>query len=161
MKKRIIYRLVAVILVVGTACQDFEELQLDPNRATEVGPDLLLTNLETEVFSDITLDAALASRFLVYTQGASLSQYYGWQRADFDAYAQLRQVNKMEEEATRTENANYLALAKFFRSYIIVELSQQFGDVPYLEAMSGFRGGVCASVHPARANIPKRAAAAR
>ena len=127
-------------LVISNACQDFEELQLDPNRATEVGPDLLFTNVQLNVFEDITLDAALASRFLVYTQGADLSQYYGWQRADFDAYAQLRQVTKIEEEAQRTENDNYLALAKFLRSYIIIDLSQQFGDVPYQEAMSGFKG---------------------
>ena len=140
MRNHIKYLLLACVLIVSGACQDFEELQLDPNRATEVGPDLLLTNLEISVFNDITLDAALASRFMVYTQGASLSQYYGWQRADFGAYAQLRQVTKMEEEATRTENTNYLALAKFLRSYIIIDLSQQFGDVPYLEAMSGFEG---------------------
>ena len=130
--------LVLVLIIVASACQDFEELQLDPNRATEVNPDLLLTNIEIAVFQDIALDAALASRFLVYTQGADLSQYYGWQRANFDAYAQLRQVTRMEEEAVRTENSNYLALGKFLRSYVTIDLSQQFGDVPYLEAMSGF-----------------------
>ncbi|WPP51992.1 SusD/RagB family nutrient-binding outer membrane lipoprotein [Catalinimonas niigatensis] len=134
------YILLAFTVLAATACQDFEELQIDPNRATEVGPGLLLTNLEISVFNDITLDAALASRHLVYTQGASLTQYYGWQRAGFEPYEQLRQVTKMEEEAVRTENPNYLAIAKLLRSYIIVDLSQTFGDVPYLEAMSGFEG---------------------
>lgn len=140
MKNSIRYILIALILSAVNACQDFDELQIDPNRATEVGPGLLLTNIQAEVFNDITLDAALASRFLVYTQGASLAQYYGWQRAGFGAYDQLRQVTKMEEEAMRTGNENYLGLAKFLRSYIIIDLSQAFGDVPYLQAMSGFEG---------------------
>lgn len=140
MKNNISYIFIAFMLSAVSACQDFEELQIDPNRATEVGPGLLLTNIEVNVFNDITLDAALASRFLVYTQGASLSQYYGWQRAGFGAYDQFRQVTKMEEEAIRTGNDNYLALARFFRAYIIIDLSQTFGDVPYLQAMSGFEG---------------------
>ncbi len=132
--------LTTCLLIAVAACQDFEAMQLDPNRATEAGPGLLLTNIEVNTFNDISLDAALASRYLVYTQGASTSQYYGWQRADFSPYEQLRQVTKMEEEAMRTGHDNYLALAKFLRSYIIVDLTQTFGDVPYLQAMSGFSG---------------------
>ena len=130
----------AWLMLIATACQDFEELQVDPNRATEVSPDLLLTNLETSVFNNISLSAALASRYMVYTDGASDEQYYGWQRASFDPYNDLRQVVKMEEEAARLERANYLALAKFFRAYITVNLTQTFGDVPYSQAMSGFDG---------------------
>ncbi|WKN31943.1 SusD/RagB family nutrient-binding outer membrane lipoprotein [Porifericola rhodea] len=140
MKKNIKYIIFTFIILTTGACQDFEELQIDPNRATEVGPELLLTNLQVDIFNNVTLDAALASRFLVYTQGASLSQYYGWQRAGFDDYNQLRQVIKMEEEAMRVDNANYLAIAKFLRSYVILELTKTFGDVPYLQAGSAFEG---------------------
>jgi len=140
MKKNIKYIIFTFIILTTSACQDFEELQIDPNRATEVGPELLLTNLQVDIFNNVTLNAALASRFLVYTQGASLSQYYGWQRAGFDDYNQLRQVIKMEEEAMRVDNANYLAIAKFLRSYVILELTKTFGDVPYLQAGSAFEG---------------------
>ena len=128
----------AFLALSTTACQDFEALQADPNRAIEVSPDLLLTNLEASVFNNISLSAALASRYMVYTDGASLEQYYGWQRSGFDPYDNLRQVAKMEEEATRLKRDNYLALAKFFRAYITINLTQTFGDVPYSQAMSGF-----------------------
>lgn len=130
----------AMVGLVASSCQSYEELQVDPNRAVEVSPDLLLTNLETSVFNEISLSAALASRYMVYTDGSSVDQYYGWQRASFGPYANLRQVAKMEEEAMRLDRTNYLALAKFFRSYIIINLTQQFGDVPYSQAMSGFEG---------------------
>ena len=138
--KNIQYYLMTILIICLGGCQDFEELQLDPNRATQVNPGLILTNLEVDAFDNISLDAALASRYMVYLQGASVSQYYGWQRAGFDPYANLRQVIKMEEEALRLEQENYLPLAKFFRSYVIVNLTQVFGDVPYSEAMSGFEG---------------------
>ncbi|MEN7547211.1 SusD/RagB family nutrient-binding outer membrane lipoprotein [Rapidithrix thailandica] len=128
---------IALVLVFG-ACQTFDELQLDPNRATEVNPDLILTNLETSTMPQISLSSALAVRQMVNIDGASTSQYYGWQRSSFGAYEQLRQVYKMEQEAQRLEQENYLALAKFFRSFIIINLTQTFGDVPYSEAMAGF-----------------------
>lgn len=119
------------------SCQDFEELQLDPNRTTQATPDLLLTNLETRAFNEIQLSAALASRYLVNTDGVSLNQYYGWQRSGFDDYDHLRQVVKLEQEALRVNKPVYLALAKFFKSYFIIGLTQTFGDVPYSEAFKG------------------------
>ncbi|MCC9138922.1 SusD/RagB family nutrient-binding outer membrane lipoprotein [Pontibacter silvestris] len=119
------------------SCQDFEELQLDPNRTTQATPDLLLTNLETRAFNEIQLSAALASRYLVNTDGVSLNQYYGWQRSDFGSYDHLRQVVKLEEEAARVNKPVYMALAKFFKSYFIIGLTQTFGDVPYTEAFRG------------------------
>lgn len=127
------------MLVAGCfySCQDFEELQLDPNRTTQASPDLLLTNLETRAFQEIQLSAALASRYLVNTDGVSLDQYYGWQRAGYEGYDHLRQVTKLEEEAERVNKPVYLALAKFFRSYFVIGLTQRFGDVPYSEALKG------------------------
>jgi len=129
-----------LVTVSFSACKDFEELQLDPNRTTQATPDLLLTNIETTAFNRIDLSAALASRYLVFTDGVSLNQYYGWQRASYETYNNLRQVVKLEEEATRLQRPVYLALAKFFRSYYILDLTQTFGDVPYSEALAGSAG---------------------
>jgi len=139
MRKIYIYILLFVT-VNFVGCKDFDELQLDPNRTTQATPDLLLTNIETTAFKRIDLSAALASRYLVFTDGVSLNQYYGWQRSSYQTYHNLRQVVKLEEEANRLQRPVYLALAKFFRSYYILDLTQTFGDVPYSEALAGSTG---------------------
>ncbi|KAA3439931.1 SusD/RagB family nutrient-binding outer membrane lipoprotein [Rufibacter hautae] len=129
-----------LLLSCLASCEDFESLQLDPNRTIQASPDLLLTNIETKAFNEISLSAALASRYLTNTDGVSLNQYYGWQRSGYENYDHLKQVVKMEEEAARTNRPAYAALAKFFRSYFVVELTQTFGDIPYAEALKGGEG---------------------
>lgn len=128
------------IIVLVSACTDFEDLQLDPNRATQTHPGLLLTNIEAITFNYIDIGAGLASRQLAYTDGASNEQYYNWQRAGFGRYNSLRQVTKMDQEASRLNLDNYRALALFLKSVHILELSKVFGDVPYAEALQAETG---------------------
>ncbi|MFZ6011484.1 MAG: SusD/RagB family nutrient-binding outer membrane lipoprotein [Bacteroidota bacterium] len=134
MKNIKIVGLIALLLWMPS-CKDFDELQVNPNRTTQTHPSLLLTGIEISSFRTIDLSAALASRMMVYTDGAANEQYYGWQRAGFDRYSTMRQIVKMEEEAKREGIENYLALALFFKSYNILEISKVFGDIPYTEAL--------------------------
>jgi hypothetical protein len=127
-------------IVIASACTDFEEMQVDPNRATQTHPGLLLTNIEVNTFNYIDISAALAVRQLAYTDGASNEQYYNWQRAGFGRYNRLRQIVKMDQEATRLNLNNYRALALFFKSVHILELSKVFGDVPYSDALQAEAG---------------------
>jgi hypothetical protein len=126
---------IILLALVINACKDFDELQVDPNRANETHPSLLLTGIEVEAFRNISLGSAMASRMLVYTDGASEEQYYSWLRSTFDRYNSLRQIVKMDEEANRLKLENYNALALFFKSFQIIELTKAFGDVPYSEAL--------------------------
>ncbi|HVI46881.1 MAG TPA: SusD/RagB family nutrient-binding outer membrane lipoprotein [Chitinophaga sp.] len=120
-----------------SACKKFEYFQTDPNKPTQSTPDLLLTRIEAIAFNEIGTSAALASRQLTYTDGVDANQYYNWLRSGFDNYNNLRQVVKMEEEATRLSQPVYLALAKFFRAYFFMKLTLTFGDIPYSEALKG------------------------
>jgi hypothetical protein len=139
MKKRQIFiqSLFVLSLLCVSSCKDFEELQIDPNRAVEAQPSLLLTGIEVAAFNRVSLTPAVASRYAVFTDGTDPVQYYGWQRSGFEQYDNIRQVTKMEEEAKRLGRENYVALAKFFRSYFFIDLTQRFGDIPYEEAMQG------------------------
>lgn len=123
------------LLFWANSCKEFEELQLDPNRAVQTHPSLILTNVEANAFRVIDVGAALASRMMVFTDGTDDTQYYNWQRAGFGRYNQMRQVGKMKEEAERLDLPNYSALALFFNSLHIIELTKVFGDVPYNEAI--------------------------
>jgi len=128
------------LLFVANSCKDFEELQIDPNRATQTHPSLLLTGIEVDAFSNIDLGSAMASRMLVYTDGTADEQYYSWLRSGYGRYNNLRQVVKMNEEAERLELDNYKSLALFFMSWQILEITKVFGDVPYSDAMQATSG---------------------
>lgn len=123
------------IVLAGAGCESFDDLVSDPNRPTEVNPSLLLTDIQASAFSQVSLDAALASRYVVFTDGVNANQYYAWNRAGFGPYDRLRSVTRMVEEAERTEASSYLALGRFFRAFYFAELTQTFGDVPYMDAL--------------------------
>ncbi|MCW3466708.1 SusD/RagB family nutrient-binding outer membrane lipoprotein [Chitinophaga nivalis] len=137
MKKRSLAILYCSLLITLGACKKFEYFQTDPNKPTESTPDLLLTSIEAKTFSEVSTSCPLAARQLVNTDGVSANQYYGWQRAGFGDFDQLRQVVKMEQAATRLNKPVYLALAKFFRAYLFMRLSLVYGDIPYSEALQG------------------------
>ncbi|MDR7129247.1 hypothetical protein J2X69_001582 [Algoriphagus sp. 4150] len=137
--KNILYIVTLSILLLAS-CQSFEDLQFDPNRPVQAEPGLILTSIEANAFSTVSAGAALASRQLIYTNSISDNQYYGWQRGSFGDYDQLRQVSKLSEEAERTDNNSYRALAIFFRAYYIIRLTNTFGDVPFSEAVKGGEG---------------------
>lgn len=135
-------KIIAFTAVVfwANSCKDFDELQFDPNRAIQTHPSLILTNVEASAFRVIDVGSALASRMMVFTDGAADEQYYNWQRAGFGRYNQMRQVSKMKEEAERLNLPNYSALALFFNSVHIIEITKVFGDVPYNEAVNATSG---------------------
>ena len=121
-------------LVLLSSCKKFDEFQVNPNNPTIADPSLLLPIIERLAFSNVSSDAALASRYLVYTQSASNEQYYGWQRNNM-SYGAITQVVKMEQEAERVGKLNYRYIGKFFKAYFIVNMTQTFGDVPYSQMM--------------------------
>lgn len=122
------------LLVIFSNCKKFEDFQENPNNPTIADPSLVLPSLELTAFSTISSDAALASRYLVYTQGASNAQYYGWQRSSMN-YASIARVIKMEQEAARTDKSNYRYIGKFLKNYFIINMTQTFGDIPYSQMM--------------------------
>ena len=142
-------KIISLITIVfwANSCKDFDELQNDPNRTSQTHPGLLLTNIEAAIdhglndnevvstFNVVNVNAMLASRMIIFTDGAAAEQYYGWQRNNFDRYNTLRQIAKMEEEADRLKLENYKHLALFLNSVHILELSKTFGDVPYSETL--------------------------
>ncbi len=138
--KKITILTFASLLLWTNACKEFDELQVDPNRAVQTDPSLILTNLEVSSFRVIDVGAALASRMMVFTDGASETQYYNWQRAGFGRYGNLRQVSKMREEAERLGMENYIPLTLFFNSLHIYEITKTFGDVPYSDAINATDG---------------------
>ncbi|WOD43882.1 SusD/RagB family nutrient-binding outer membrane lipoprotein [Hwangdonia lutea] len=126
-----------ILLITLGSCTNFDDFQNDPNRTTKGDPSLLLTGIQISAFNIVSTDAAFASRQMVNVEHNNTYQLYGWQRSGFGTYNNLRQVLKMEEEATLAGKTAYAALGKFFRSYFMTDLTRTFGDVPYSEALKG------------------------
>lgn len=136
MKKILI---IYLALFVGLAsCKKLEEINVDPNKVTEAHPQLLLTQIEwSAAHFNFGTGALYAQKMLVQTDGENGGQYYKWDRADFDAYSNMRDITKMMEEAARINSNAYVALGKFFRSFYFLNLTLTFGDVPYSQALQG------------------------
>lgn len=138
--KKIRHILLASLILGLFSCEDFDTLTKDPNKPTDVQPSLILTNIEVGTLSQVSIGAAYACRYLVFTDGYSTDQTYGWQRAGFGSYNTLLQVYKMMQEAEKRELDNYIALGKFFRAYYFTQLAMTFGEVPYTDAVKGDDG---------------------
>jgi hypothetical protein len=134
--KRLSYFLL-LILMVFTACEDLQEMNLDPNSVAETHPQYLLTEVQWQAFQVYGVTPLFATRMVVQTDGEEQAQYYTWNRGEFDEYERLRVVTKMMEEAERLESSTYKALGLFFRAYYFYELTMRFGDIPYSEALLG------------------------
>lgn len=122
------------LTIAGVSCKKFSDFQNNPNLPTVADPSSLLPDIEVAAFANISADADLASRYLVYTQSKASSQYYSWTRSDF-RYGDITQVVKMEKEARRTGKPNYIYLGKFFRAYYVINMTLAFGDIPYTQMM--------------------------
>lgn len=135
---KIIIKIYTCILLAVSAisCTNFEELNKDPNKPTETSPQLLLTTVCWDVFSEHD-NFQYESRMLVSTDGESSEQFYNWTRGNFNFYNNLRNIQKLEEESMRTNSNAYLATAKFFKAWYFYKLTLRFGDIPFSEAIQG------------------------
>jgi hypothetical protein len=129
--------LLILIVVLQTGCKKFSEFQTDPNKSTVATPDLLLNSIEQTAFQSSDVAVAFASRQLVFTDAVSLQQYYGWTRGSYNAYNNLRQVIKMEQAANSQNKPEYIPVAKFYKAWYFLQLTQMFGDIPYTDALKG------------------------
>jgi len=136
MKKLFNICLLATCLFTVSCQKDLEELNVDPNRPQQTHPQLLLTRIEWTAFQAFGGTSPLyANKMLVQSDGENLEQYYKWNRSSFDPYDNLRNVTKMDEEATKLNLKAYNALSKFFRAYYFYNLTLTFGDIPYSQAL--------------------------
>ncbi|WP_345989288.1 SusD/RagB family nutrient-binding outer membrane lipoprotein [Chryseobacterium sp. Chry.R1] len=136
MKVAKIYIVLLTALIGLTGCSRVDDFHDDPNRPKSVDAENILPGIEVNAFSTIKAEAALASRQLTYINGVNAQQYYNWQRGSFGVYDNIKQVEKMVEEANKKGGKEYIALARFFKSYYFISLTETFGDIPYSEAIN-------------------------
>ena len=144
MKRNKLYKVIFVFVVSSTlvACKKQEYYQVNPNLPSVATPALLLTSLEANTFNMWPMDISYASRHMTYYERPNVNVNYNWSTGSYAAYDYLSQAKNMDELAEKSKQDNYRAVARFFRAYHFLTLTETFGDVPYSEALKAQEGNV-------------------
>ncbi|MDH5608293.1 MAG: SusD/RagB family nutrient-binding outer membrane lipoprotein [Cyclobacteriaceae bacterium] len=139
----------AGLLLAGSACTDFGDINVDPNQPSNAPTSLLLTDAQTWVATAIG-----APEGVLYTQQLSETQYTETSRYNqttFDYYpwytgplANLQQIiNLNTDDATKNaaaadgSNNNQIAVARIMKAYFFQYMTDRWGALPYSEALQG------------------------
>jgi hypothetical protein len=136
--------------MVFSACtKNFETINNDPNKLTEVQPGSLLAPAQYNVMW------ALMSR--CHSVNHELMQYtvslgtlddisiYVLKNSDFDflwktLYANANDMAQMYKLAARINDVNNMAAAQVMQAWIMSNVTDMFGDVPFTDALKGDSG---------------------
>lgn len=141
--KYVTYALLTAIMCFTVSCKKFSKLALDPSKPTQGTPSLILTGVITQAFNfnPILGYEIRASQYLVSDNSQQSDQAYLWSTTDFWGYYDaLRNVEQMRIESVRTNAPVYAAIAKFFKAWCFIELTNQVGDIPMSQALQGTAG---------------------
>lgn len=134
--KKFIIALLALVFV-AQSCKK-EGLDKDPNRATQVTPDLVLNGICNSLYQAPWGTTARFCQYHCCNYNYYGNQEYNWGGASL-YYTTLKNVVKMEEEARRIGNPEvnpYGALAKFFKAYYFYQMTMLVGDLPMKQALN-------------------------
>lgn len=127
-----------LVLLFLNSCQDYAELEKNPNKANAVPPGLVLNGVLNDLYERPWSLEHRQNQFWCCNYN-----YYGtneyWAAASLN-FMTLKNVVKMEEEAKRSGAGDvnpYSALGKFFRAFFYVKMSNRVGDLPLTEALTG------------------------
>lgn len=144
----LIFLLPCFLFMAG--CNDFDELNTNPDVPTEASAPWLATGL-IEAISSSALDWTKGftgpyqySKYILWTERKEGTQYNNLGRASFsDHLPVLRNVEPMNEYAAELEPAlasSYKAVGHFIRAWQFFQLTMRVGDIPYSEAVHGDEG---------------------
>ena len=136
--KKIILRPVTCFLMLGMAsgCLKYDELRDNPNDPISVAPSLLFTQvtpMPMSSFSGEYRDAQYHNA-IAADLGVSPPVNYRYGSASF-TYGNLRNIEKMVEEAEAIGADQFIVLSKFLKAYNYIEMTKRMGDIPLSEAM--------------------------
>jgi hypothetical protein len=126
------------------SCNDFEEINTDPDKSTTVSPEMLgtqvlkntfkLSNNSADVYTQITI---FNKHTTVLRPSADPGQYYYsyYPFVGFGDYKNLTDLKRMVEFSEGSiYESSFKGLALFLKAYYGFSASVQLGDVPYSEA---------------------------
>nr|WP_299382596.1 SusD/RagB family nutrient-binding outer membrane lipoprotein [Allomuricauda sp.] len=148
MKKYITLCTIAFLSMVGCT-DDFEEINANPNQPEEVSSDLLLSTVITSL-ANATVDDGGWDRGNIVAQLTAKINFTGFDRYNWGSesglwnsfYGILPEINIILENAMMeaSRNTSYEGMALVLRAYVFANLTDNWGDIPYSEAIAGSEG---------------------
>ncbi|MDD4514412.1 SusD/RagB family nutrient-binding outer membrane lipoprotein [Massilibacteroides sp.] len=142
-----------LILLMGVSlsgCDNFDDINTNPDKPSEATAPWLATGMITTITSsNISTQKSFLgpyrqSKYILFTERKEGAQYNNLGRADFGNYLfTLKNIKPMLEYAsvlTPESNNSYEALAHFIRAWQFFQLTMYVGDIPYSEAIQGDEG---------------------
>lgn len=137
---------IVLIMLFSASCdKGFEELNINPNAATNAVPEFLLTKaqLSSARFEYFMLGGAMqhmANYNIGQAQGDKYVGNLGWQSGLFEAFyiAEGLEIEEViRSVSTNPDFVNKLAVARIWRAYAYHRITDMYGDIPYKEAGKG------------------------
>lgn len=142
--KKIIYQLVTLfaLLTAGSCDDHFAGLQENPNSPDIAAPINILQNIIQKSWESPWTRTQRLNQYYVSTYVVYDDQNYLLGEYEMD-YGNLRDISAMEKEVARvgTEEARqFLPIAKFFRAFFYIRMTERLGDIPMSQAVKGEEG---------------------
>ena len=139
-----------LLLVLGACTSDFEEVNEDPNRISDISPGTLINPIiyglathNADRSASITFDLMQVSLPFPSVSGGlhryDVSQNIG-NSSWYNYYKWLNNIKEMELASMEAEDPNYQAIALTLKAWVYSNLTDLFGPVPMTEAVSGEDG---------------------
>lgn len=134
--------LTALMLSLTSCDKPFDELEQNPNLATQATPSLVLQGVLLDMYGVTGQPWGEEQRwnqFYCSNYDYFATNQYNWTTTSLN-FTTLKNVVKMEEEALRAGGGAvnpYSALGKFFRAYFFDNMTRRVGDIPMMDALKG------------------------
>ncbi|SHJ55341.1 Starch-binding associating with outer membrane [Tangfeifania diversioriginum] len=142
-----------LFVFIFASCEDFDEMNTNPDLAISVTPDMLATTLILDITRDELATTKgfmrpfMLDKYIVWGEFIDANeQLNGLGRTNFSDYLMITNAKKMvtyAEEMGDPELINsYTALSHFIRAWIFFNLTLEVGDIPYNDAVLAENSGI-------------------
>ncbi len=161
MKNLKTFLLTMTVLVMAGCTEDFEEINSNPNEPEVVTPDLLLPTVISNTMNEV-VDFAWDNGNIVSQLTAKINftdfDRYNWGSESGrwnELYGNLTEVEAIltYARAEETANSSYEGMALVLKSWIYSILTDNWGDVPYEEAISLQTDGISTPAYNSQQEI--------
>ena len=166
---KILYVISILLLLVVTSCKDFGELNTNPTKASSADPNSQLTYIQLLMWGSwVTTQPYVwyCSSFTQQLQGEwNVTNYGGQYRRSDNVMRQTweevysESVKNMIDVLSTTEGKpiyqNVRSVARLFKVYYFMILTDLYGDIPYSEAGKGYTEGIVSPVYDSQESIYK------
>ena len=145
----------ASLVTAATGCESFLDINQNPNSPTSVTPDAQLASALTVTASNYSAGVQNGTSYNTYASlvvgywgksgvvsGFSPERTYNYSNTYYQnlwnsTYDNLSDYNIIQQNGTANGYPNHAAIARIMKAYNFLLLVDEYGDIPYTEALQG------------------------